>query len=270
MNKAAPLDRTTAVFWKTVAAVSLVTYIVLIFSGFDMTAPSESVRRSWFTKWMGQSVFNGQFIGVSDIPIFLGIGCLAVYLYKLLRRIYDPARFYAVYILVTNLTFGVLIVHGLKFVIGRARPYLVAKDASLYSTALEFGAFWPGEHLYSGSFPSGHTAAMMSLLPFAFMVMFGWGKVNSLFGRLALNFSVLIGASAMAVARYFSGDHYLTDCVFSVGVASIFHLYMYSGYIRVSERMSEGKDFPVFKFLKVPGIIVVGLFLLYLLRMIIG
>ncbi len=83
----------------------------------------------------------------------------------------------------------------LKYFINRPRPFEVILNSKLNIFDYSFASF-------NTSFPSWHTAAAFSLLPFVFYF-------NKKLGYLWIAISILIG-----FARIYTGFHYLSDVLF--------------------------------------------------------
>jgi undecaprenyl-diphosphatase len=92
------------------------------------------------------------------------------------------------------LSTGVLITI-MKYLIGRMRPFEVVENSKSLVFDYRFESF-------NTSFPSWHTGAMFSLLPFAFYV-------DKRLGYIMLIIGVIVGLS-----RIYSGFHYLSDVLF--------------------------------------------------------
>ena len=181
-----------------------------------------------FTKFMSESIFQGQNIGMGDIPIFVNmllvvLACLGGWVKRLPKRVFYLSR----YCFISNVFFGVFVVHGLKKVIGRARPYVVLEDPDRYSSFLEFGRFWPMVDKFSGSMPSGHTAAMVSLLPVVLCF------VRPARPRVIAMTAVLLLALLMSIARVMSLDHFITDCLVVILLGWNFHMFTYHVFFKV-------------------------------------
>ncbi len=88
-----------------------------------------------------------------------------------------------------------VIITILKYFIGRMRPFEVIENAKIEMFDYNFASF-------NSSFPSWHTGAVFSLLPFAFYI-------NRKFGYFWILIGVLEG-----VTRVYTGYHYLSDVLF--------------------------------------------------------
>lgn len=250
----------------------------LVVSGLydkEIYAYFSSFEADFFTRVTDQSVFNGDMLGVSDIPIFAN---LALILASVIYRSNRILVFITKYCITVNLIFGAFVVHGLKIVWGRARPYMVDRDLNLFTDFFEPGFFRPLIHNYSGSFPSGHTAAMMSFLPIFFCFFpvvckkaanisfeaFCWPNIK----RYVYLSLIVGGGFIMALGRLMSGDHYLSDCIAAVIFACIFHTFCFYFYFAVPDKLdAKIYGFPTRKVLIVCGACSAVLAFLYVLKL---
>lgn len=101
----------------------------------------------------------------------------------------------------------------LKFLWGRTRP------ADLISRGIEFMPFYipnPGGH--GLSFPSGHVAAALVLMPVVF-ILFKAGRTKA---AIATAIITVLWAGPVVFGRMVFGAHFLTDILFSIGTAILF------------------------------------------------
>lgn len=169
----------------------------------------------WFTQIMGQTLFEGHWPGAGDVPVlFLGISAI-LYVISWLRPQHARLvrlRPYLGFIICVGFINAVLMVHGPKLALGRARPGLVLKHGAAYSAFYAFGPHYITEGLFRGSFPSGHTASMFALMSIAYILAFD--PHRSARARLAgMCWAVLVlaGSVLMAVARSMSMSHWIGD-----------------------------------------------------------
>ena len=131
-------------------------------------------RIAWFDRWMAQSLFEGESLGGGD-PVIFFLFFVALAYFAAWKK--GPAsRFYAWrphlgFILVTAMTTSVMMVHSLKWVVGRARPSYVVKGLLPYTGWFEFGPHFITEGTYRGSLPSGHTAQVFILMTVAYILL---------------------------------------------------------------------------------------------------
>jgi len=141
------------------------------------------------------------------------------------------------FILVTALTTSVLMVHSLKWVLGRARPSLVMKGVLPFSDWFEFGPHFITEGIYRGSFPSGHTAQAFALMTLAYVLLLSVPKFKSqvyigwLWGAFTLLYTLLMGLS-----RCMKLSHWLSDVFFSLGASWILMHMIYYSLLRIPEQ----------------------------------
>ena len=101
----------------------------------------------------------------------------------------------------------------LKFLWRRTRPVNVLAGKGDYTPF-----FVPNFDGNDVSFPSGHVAAALVLLPVIYLLI---GQRR--FAAAAIAIAVTVGwAGAVSVGRIVYGAHYLTDVVFSIGTALFF------------------------------------------------
>lgn len=198
-------------------------------------------RNPGYTDWMRRTLFEGDLPGATDFSILIFLLIIGAYIWSvrrsasaLLRR-WRPALGY---VLVSSLVSGLMVVHSLKWVLGRARPDLVLKQTGLtFSEWYQIGPHYIGQGLYSGSFPSGHTASIFVLMSIAYVFAADpllhprWKALGWLLGLL-----VLVDAAAMTVANSMARSHWISD-----GVGSVLLLWplihaLYFWVLRVPER----------------------------------
>ncbi|MBT6615140.1 MAG: phosphatase PAP2 family protein, partial [Deltaproteobacteria bacterium] len=124
----------------------------------------------------------------------------------------QPYRPYLGFAFFTALVTGVGLVHSVKWIMARARPYLVVKKGYPFSHWFEFGPHHISDGYYFGSLPSGHTATAILLITLSYFMaadrthtlrtrILGW-----IWGILTLLF-----ASGMAIGRSMTLHHWLSD-----------------------------------------------------------
>jgi membrane-associated phospholipid phosphatase len=173
-----------------------------------------------FSAFMGRTLFQGGFPGGGDLVIFGMLIATTSYVLASLGagprwlQAWLPSFGYALF---AALVSAVCFVHGLKWVIGRARPKEVVNQGLAYSDWFEIGPHYITEGVYHGSFPSGHTLAAMLIMLAAYVLagdsshsrtlrLSGWGV-----GVLALSY-----AGGMSVARSMSLSHWISDGVLGI------------------------------------------------------
>ena len=228
-------------FLVLVNSICLVLFVFLGQNDFSLAAKLSQYSDSAFTRFTDQSIFDGKPLGLSDIPILLNLLILCMGLVaKLTGSLSSRWVLIAKYLLTTNLIFGILVIHGLKNTIGRARPYLSLNETSLYTEFWNFGVFDAFKHSFSGSLPSGHTATILALLPLVFCLRSMTHK--SMFrGRRLLGFTLILGVSlVMAIGRVMAKDHYLSDCVVTIFLGWNFHYFMFYFVYDLPTRLRYG------------------------------
>ena len=168
-----------------------------------------------FGLWMGRTMFEGKLPGASDPAIIFLLASLVVYVrswsvhasQRLIRW-----RPFLGFIVTTALAGSLGVVHSLKWVIGRARPYEVWGENWPFSEWYEFGPHFITEGIYRGSFPSGHSAVILSLLTLSYI----WFNQNPGHSRLRImaiiwGLIVILMTGLMGIGRAVSASHWLTD-----------------------------------------------------------
>lgn len=170
-----------------------------------------------FTDFMGRTLFQGGLPGGSDLVIFGIVIAVTGYLLASFGRgprrlqYWLPSFGYALFAAIVS---AVCFVHGLKWVIGRARPKEVVNLGLPYSDWYRLGPHFITEGIYHGSFPSGHTLAALLIMLGAYVLagdrahsrglrLWGFGV-----GVLALGYAV-----GMSIARAMSLAHWVSDGV---------------------------------------------------------
>jgi len=219
----------------------VITGLIVVYSN-DLSVISKLsiYKNSEFAVFMGQSLFDGHAVGASDYPILVNLTLLLLgFLAVFLRRLPSSLILYAKYCVVTNLIFGAVIVHGIKFVVGRVRPYIVVKEPSLFTNFASFGDYVPFIDSYSGSLPSGHTAAVLSFLPIVLCFLYARDTRTAVTKTVVM--LCLVGLTlAMATGRVMSLDHFASDCLISMFLGWFFHLFTFYIYFSMPVRIENG------------------------------
>ena len=177
-------------------------------------------RIQWIDDFLGRTLFEGEGIGGSDFAIIFLAVVVVLYIHAWRKpdiRKLQAWRPYLGFIVSSGLVCSVYMVHSLKWVMGRARPRLVIKKGMAFTEWFEFGPHYVTEGIYRGSFPSGHTAAVLSLLTLAYALVACHSR--NMTQRAA---GVMWGSASiaycffMAIGRSMSLGHWLSDCLFSI------------------------------------------------------
>jgi len=197
-------------------------------------------RVRWLYRWMDQTLFEGEGLGGGD-PVIL-ILILVVFLYYIAWKRGAASRLIAWrphlgFIVVSAITTSVMMVHSLKWVMGRARPSLVMKGVLPFSDWFEFGPHFITEGTYRGSMPSGHTAQVFILMTLAYVLILAVPKFKSqrvlgwLWGTFALIYTLVMG-----LTRCMKYSHWVSDVFFSFGFSWILMHLIYHYFLRVPEQ----------------------------------
>jgi membrane-associated phospholipid phosphatase len=197
--------------------------IMIIASFFDQEISHwlRSRNLPGFAKFMDQSLFEGDSLGGSDIGVLFQIFAFLTYIWAegiKKRSVLLHLRPFLGFFAFTSMTAGLLLVHTTKFVVGRARPYMLEDSNIPFTDWYEFGPLVFLGRWSEGSFPSGHTATSILLL--AIVYAFGFSRsIDDSRGKLMTyvsGFIVLSFAIAMAVGRVMHFQHWFTDTLGSI------------------------------------------------------
>ncbi|MFC1857748.1 phosphatase PAP2 family protein [Thermodesulfobacteriota bacterium] len=187
-----------------------------------------------FSKFIGQTIFEGEGLGSGDpVIVFLLLSVTAYYLAwkKPPHKSLLAWRPQLGYIVASGLISGVFLVHSLKWIMGRARPYLVLSKEMPFSAWYEWGPHFVTEGIYRGSFPSGHTAQIFLLMTVAYILAADpghrvrWRVIGWLWG----GFTVLISL-AVGIARCMTLSHWISDVL---GIIFLSWLTLHILYFRI-------------------------------------
>jgi membrane-associated phospholipid phosphatase len=208
---------------------------------FDLCVTAALGRHQWpaLSKFMARSVFKGALPGANDGVILLLLVATAVYFLagRWRKGWFRGLRPLAGFVLTASLITAVFMVHGLKLMVGRARPNLVFDENLPYTQWFTFGPHYIYDGTFSGAFPSGHTAQAFLLMTLAYILLgdplfskpvknLGW-----IWGGIALGFALLMGS-----ARCMSQSHWLTDVLGSIGLGWVWMHVIYFGLLRVPDQ----------------------------------
>ncbi len=168
---------------------------------------------------MGRSLFEGDAPGANDLVIFYLLGTLIAYYLGWRRPKIQGTlawRPHTGFMICSAFMGGIYLVHGLKWMVGRARPGLVL-DGWPFTQWYEFGPHFITEGIYRGSFPSGHTAQAFFLMALAYALAGDPTRrrmVRAAGGLIGI--AVVTYTLAMGAARCMSFSHWLSDVVGSL------------------------------------------------------
>ena len=214
--------------------------LLLIPVDYEWTILLRQHRIAWFDRWMAQSLFEGEPLGGGDPVIFLLIFVVIAYFMAWKKDTSSRIlawRPHLGFFLVSMLTISVMMVHGLKWVVGRARPSYVLKGLLPYSDWFEFGPHFITEGTYRGSLPSGHTAQVFILMTLAYVLLLAPIKfkhqrfIGWVWGGASLIYTILMGLS-----RCMHLSHWISDVVFATGISWILMHLIYYHLLRVPQQ----------------------------------
>ena len=158
-----------------------------------------------FASFMDRSIFEGEGLGAGDFAVFLQIATLVLSLASFLPLASMPLRRWRAplsYIVATSLLTAFW-VHLIKGVLARPRPADLELATSSWQGVSERLLHGWGQ----GSFPSGHTAASMSLIAFCYALhAMDYRRTALIAGVLCVLFAI-----SMALSRIMIGAHWPTD-----------------------------------------------------------
>ena len=191
-------------------------------------------------RFMDRTLFEGEWIGGGDpVVILLILAGIGYYLaWKgLFRTTVERWRPHFGFALTCALITALQIVHSLKWIMGRARPKEVFQKGLAFSHWFEFGPHYITEGIYRGSFPSGHTAQVFTLMALAYILAadpalprrtrhWGW-----FWGVMVLLYTLVMG-----VGRCMSFSHWLSDTIGALTLSWVGMHLIYFHLLRVPEQ----------------------------------
>ncbi len=202
-------------------------FLILLTSKWDpyLTQHLRDRDLPFFSTYMGQSIFEKKTWGASDFGITFAIVSGLTYFFLQMNtslRSYPLAQFlrkFTSYVTCSSVLVGLGLVHLTKLVIGRARPFEVLGEniaAEEYSLPFEFGPHSIYDGFFSGSFPSGHTMTVLTLLTLPiFGLRHSEKRLVKALMAILLTFILLLSVS-MGAARIMSFDHWPSDVIASI------------------------------------------------------
>lgn len=220
--------------------VWLVGMLLLIPVDYDWTIWLRQHRLKWLDHWMDQTLFEGEGLGGGDPIIILLL--VTVIAYYLAWKKGETSKFYIWrphlgFILVSALVNSLMMVHSLKWIMGRARPSLVLKGLFPYSDWFVFGPHFITEGIYRGSFPSGHTAQVFTLVTIAYVLVISNPKLKHqvvlgwVWGGFAMLYTLCMG-----LTRCMKLSHWLSDILFTIGISWILMVFIYHHLLRIPQQ----------------------------------
>lgn len=209
-----------------VVCVLLGLALLVSMAPFDRQISELLIQHRWtsFVRFQHHTLFEDGVFGGSDLGLFFQIACSLVALFGgvlahklgwVAPRIERMRRF-CLFVMLSSVYSGVILVQGLKFAWGRARPYVVFdRDPALYSDWYVFGQLSLFDGRYPGSFPSGHVASSAAFVGLAY-VWAGQRKLAApswFWSKCAVVAFCFVSWLAMSVARVMGRDHWPTDCL---------------------------------------------------------
>jgi membrane-associated phospholipid phosphatase len=214
------------VMWSCIAAIAA----MIMVGHFDRQLSLWAKANSWdsFVAFQHHNIFEDGILGGSDFGLIMqiaaGVVTILGWLFPKLRGERDcPQESRAIrqrmhkicaYISISSVYSGLLLIQGLKFALGRARPYYVfGQDPDAYTEWFKFGVHSIFDGRYPGSFPSGHVASASAF--FALLFLFPARTTKQKIGATILFVACFVSWIAMSIARVMGRDHWPTDCLAS-------------------------------------------------------
>ena len=229
----------TLVFFAILIAMIVIMGVLAVYD-YQWTIWLNHHRVEWLDEFMGRTIFEGEGFGGGDAAVLFMAAALCFYIFAWVNpghKRLEQWRPYLGFITSAGFICGLFMVHSLKWVMGRARPGLVFTGGLAYSEWYRFGPHFVTEGIYRGSFPSGHTAAVLLFLTPAYIFLASPDQsrprraAGLIWGFLSLSYSVL-----MAIARTMTLSHWLSDCVFSIFFGWVIIHILYFWVLRVPDQ----------------------------------
>lgn len=202
-------------------------------------------QHNWpaFSDFMSRSLFEGEPPGGGDPVILFLVGMVCAY--ALSRRPSAPERIAAWrpalgFMVLGGILTAFVYVHMLKWLVARARPYLVFNGQQAFSAWYEIGPHFVTEGIYRGSFPSGHTAQAFAMMVLAYALA---GSPSASRGQKTAGWLVGAGVAvytlAMGLARCMSGAHWVTDVAGSMAISWVILHLLYFNLLKVPQQQGH-------------------------------
>jgi membrane-associated PAP2 superfamily phosphatase len=214
---------------RKVTVVCFTVLLLALASIFDYSATlylRENDWRAW-SSLMDRSWFEGESFGGGDVPVIVFMAVIFAWALSFLRfspKSLKRLRRYFSYIIVHGLLTAVVI-HLLKGVMARPRP------SDVFSGEIAFRSWFdlqsPELHGWGrGSFPSGHTANIASLVSLTYVIAHGLSAASRWVHLARIIVFCLI--ATMGLSRVMHGAHWLTDTIAAAAITwwladAVFH-----------------------------------------------
>ncbi len=229
--------------WGVISLIALNTMLLIAIAPVDYEWTVWLYENRWprFGEFMKQTLFEGSPFGGSDLAILFQIFAVCAYFYiatgqKLAR--FQRWRPMFGYLVICALVIGLEMVQSSKWLIGRARPYIVLKDELPFTHWYEFGPHFVSDGPFFGSLFSGHTTVVFLLMAFAYLLA---GHPRSLWQTKMLGGAwaslTIVYAMLMAIGRCMTRDHWLSDGLAAIGVAWVMMHLLYFQILRIPEQV---------------------------------
>ncbi len=229
-------SKITRVPWGLIILILLFPAIMIPLDFVDMLLTVQLNKSGWeaFGKVMQRTLFNGGKPGLTDPAIILLLVNLGFYLYYSRKRASERLNKFRPlfgFVFFCSLFTGLGLVHSLKWVLGRARPYLVLDGKLPFSNWYEFGPQFVTDGIYYGSFPSGHTATIFLLITLSYYLINhpGYGCKEKIAGWI-WGGVVMIMTLMMIMGRSITLDHWLSD---SIGMSILSWIFIHLIYFYI-------------------------------------
>ncbi len=238
-----PERKNNIIRWCLLGSILIIGTIAMILvtpEDFAWTKYLREHRIDSFKDWMANSVFEGEMIGGSDLPVFVLIISALLYLVAwipsisnmkirvkfsfILNFLNKHPRFKEKinlwrplfgFILASSLCLAMFI-NATKWTVGRARPKYVIEKGMAYSEWYEFGPYFVANGTFRGSFPSGHTGTVIILAVFGYLFLFNTKKMWLKAIGIIITLFTLLSSVLMLLARCMSLAHWVSDSVISI------------------------------------------------------
>ncbi len=198
---------------------------------------------------MGRTLFEGQRPGGPD-PVILYLLAAVMLYYRSWKGAAGSRvvswRPQTGYIVASSLITAVLIVHSLKWIMGRARPQLVIQHQMAFTQWFAFGPHFITEGIYRGSFPSGHTAQAFLFMTLAYVLSAPAAapvRIRRL--GIAIGAATVVYALAMGIARCMSLSHWISDVVGMLLLGWVVMHLLYFKVMRVDDQQRYFRQYGV-------------------------